>query len=190
MKENFKPALYKVLKHEGGFSHYPMDKGGPTNLGVTLATLRNFYADYDYGDLDGDGDIDINDIRLLDTMEKAAPVYKKYFWDRMKLDAFPSGIDFLMFDFGVNSGPQNAFKLLQRALNQANSVALVVDGIIGKKTREEVKRADIWALIKALLNERDVFYRKIIARDHSQEKFLNGWLNRVAKLAVDVRTFL
>ena len=182
MKENFMKSLELILKYEGGFSghNHDHDRGGPTNLGITLRTLQNFYNQYGYGDFDRDGDIDVDDIRLLDTIEKAAPVYKTYFWDAMKLDNYPSRVDFILFDFAVNSGPKNAVKLLQRALNKLQEYSLIIDGIAGPKVRSAMNKVDIELLICALLNERDIFYRKIVAMDHSQEVFLRGWLNRVA----------
>ena len=189
MKENFEKSLGFILKYEGGFSNQEFDKGSATNMGITLKTLQNFDKQFDYGDFDHDGDVDIDDIRLLDTPEEAAPIYKKYFWDAMKLDDYPSRIDFILFDFGVNSGPKNAVKLLQRALNKLQGYSLMIDGIAGPKTKEIVKKVDVGLLIRGLLNERDIFYRKIVAVNPSQEIFLKGWLNRVSQLAVDVRTF-
>ena len=191
MKENFDKCLTLLLspKYEGKFSNRKADRGGPTNQGITLKTLQKFYAEYDYGDMDADGDIDIDDIIALDTPKEAAPIYKKWFWDALNLDNYPSGIDFLMFDFAVNSGPFNAKKILQLSLNKLRC-RLDVDGIIGKKTINALQSTDRELLIKAMLNERDIFYRKIVANDLSQEMFLKGWLNRIAQLAVDVRRFI
>ena len=189
MKENFEKALLNILRYEGKFSNVKSDRGGATNQGITLKTLRQYHRETGWGDFDLDGDVDIDDIRLLDTPEKAAPIYKKYFWDMMKLDDYPSRIDFLLFDFGVNSGPTNAFKILQRALNKLGQSVGAIDGIVGRKTREALIKADKGLLIKQLLNERDIFYRKIVAVNPDQEVFLKGWLNRIANLAVDVRSF-
>ncbi len=189
MQENFDLSLIKILKYEGGFSNHPNDKGGPTNEGITLATLKEFYKEYDYGDLDGDQDIDIDDILLLDTPEEAAPIYKKYYWDKMHLDSFPAGVDFLMFDFGVNSGPKNAIRILQRALNRQNS-KLEVDGSLGPNTFNCVDISGHELLIGDMLKERDIFYRKIVSNDQSQSIFLKGWLNRLAKVKQEVNKFV
>ena len=189
MKENFLKSLALILKYEGGFSSHPFDPGGATNQGITLRTLQKFNEQYDYGDFDHNGDIDVDDIHLLDTPEKVAPIYKKYFWDMMKLDDFPNQIDFILFDFGVNSGPKNAFEILQRALNKMGQSVGAIDGVVGRKTKKALEKADKELLIRYLLNERDIFYRKIVAANPSQEIFLKGWLNRIASLAVDVRSF-
>ena len=53
-----------ILSFEGGFSNHPADKGGATNKGVTIATWRQVGYDKD-----GDGDIDVNDLRLITDKE-------------------------------------------------------------------------------------------------------------------------
>jgi lysozyme family protein len=189
MKENFDLSLEKVLQYEGGFSNHPKDRGGPTNQGITLSTMRDFYSEYDYGDLDGDGDIDIDDVLLLDTPEEAAPIYKKYYWDKMMLDDCPAGIDFLLFDFGVNSGPRNAVKILQKALNRQGAM-VDIDGVLGMVTFGAVAMADMEQLIPDMLKERDIFYRKIVASNPEQEVFLKGWMNRLADVRLSVQEFV
>jgi lysozyme family protein len=185
MKENFDISLLNVLKYEGKFVNNPLDKGGPTNLGITLSTLKSFFEDYDYGDLDGDGDVDIDDIKQLDTQEETSPVYKKYYWDRLKLDYIPSGIDFLLFDFGVNSGPKNAVKILQKSLNN-QGCNLEVDGVLGNNTISNISLADKNLLIKDMLDERKFFYLGIVENNPKQGVFLKGWLNRLKQISIDV----
>lgn len=189
MKENFDKALEKVLRYEGGFSNHLKDSGGATNQGITLATLKDFYVEYDYGDLDGDGDVDVNDILLLDTPEEVAPIYKKYYWDKMKLDHMLSGVDFLLFDFGVNSGPRNAIKILQKALNRQGT-KLAIDGSLGPVTYEKAIEAHQEQLILDMLIERNIFYRKIVAQRLDQSVFFRGWMNRLANVTKDVKEFL
>ena len=70
----------KILRYEGGFVNDPCDKGGATNMGVTLATWRQVGYDKD-----GDGDIDADDIRLL-TVSDAISVLKTNYWNRWKAD--------------------------------------------------------------------------------------------------------
>jgi lysozyme family protein len=189
MKENFKKALLLVLKDEGKFSDIPEDKGGPTNQGVTLKTLIDFHKNFDYGDMDNDGDIDINDIKLLDEPEEAAPIYKKWFWDVIKGDELPDKVDYVVFDSAVNHGPKVACIFLQKASNRLGS-KLTVDGRVGPYTIKKILAQDPMNLVVEILRERDIFYRKIVANDSSQEKFLKGWLNRIAGIAVTVKSFV
>jgi len=189
VKDNFEKSLKFILADEGGFSNRLNDRGGPTNLGITLKTLKNYYADYDYGDFDMDGDCDIDDLRLLDTPEEAAPIYKKWFWDVIRGDDLPAGVDYVVFDGAVNHGPKNTGIFLQRALNRWG-LTLKIDGIIGPVTIKAAATHGSSMFITDILRERDIFYRKIVAKDPSQIEFFQGWLNRLGKVAVNVRTFI
>lgn len=169
MKENWVKSLELLLKHEGGFVDDPHDRGSQTNMGISKKSYPN------------------EDIKNL-TVERAGEFYKRDYWNPMKCDNLPSGIDFLIFDFGVNSGSITAIKTLQRALNRFGC-NLVCDGFIGKRTlakAEELGRS----IITDLLNERRIFYDKIIQNDPSQERFRRGWMNRVDNLAVEVKEFI
>lgn len=169
MKENWVKSLKLLLKHEGGYVDDKTDRGGETNFGISKKSYPN------------------EDIKNL-TIERAGELYKRDYWTPMKCDDLPSGIDFLIFDFGVNSGNGTAIKTLQRALNRFGC-NLVCDGAIGKKTLArtiELGRS----IIPDLLNERRIFYDKVIQNDPTQERFRRGWMNRVDNLAVEVKEFI
>ena len=188
MKDNFEKALRFVLADEGKFSDIAADRGGPTNQGITLGTLMRYHAHFDYGDFDQDGDVDSDDIRLLDTPEEAAPIYKRWFWDAIRGDQLPTGVDYVIFDAAVNHGPKNAGKQLQKALNRWG-LDLKVDGSIGPVTIKAVVDHDGF-LVTDSLRERDIFYRKIVTCDPSQEVFFRGWMHRLAKVEANVKTFI
>ncbi len=127
---------------------------------------------------------------MLNTLELAAPIYKKYYWDKMKLDLFPSGPDFLMFDFGVNSGPRNAIKILQRSLNRYTNNAIDVDGVLGPQTMNKINNTNPKILVDSMLKERNIFYNKLISLNPSQEVFRKGWFNRLDRVSKEVQEFM
>ncbi len=98
MKENFDKCLEMILHHEGGYVNHPDDPGGETNLGVTKRVYEEWGGTKDMKDL---------------TVDDVAPIYKKNYWDRVKGDELPSGLDLCVFDFGVNAGTGRAAKYLQ-----------------------------------------------------------------------------
>ena len=163
MKENFDSWLVDVLKHEGEFVDHPNDPGGATNKGVTIGTLRRLGID-----VDGDGDSDIVDLRAL-RVEHVARVYRLFYWDAVRGDLLPSGIDGMVADFAVNSGPSRAAEHLQRA------VGAVVDGDIGPKTLELVRKADPVAVIEAVTKSRMRFLQRLAI----WPTFARGWTSRV-----------
>jgi lysozyme family protein len=117
MRENFAEALQHVLKHEGGFVNHPADPGGMTNLGVTKRVWEEWVG----------YEVDEKAMRAL-TPELVGPMYKAKYWDKVKGDDLPSGVDYIVFDAAVNSGPGRAAKWLQ------SCVGVEPDGGIGPKT--------------------------------------------------------
>src|SRR4029079_2888623 len=102
MIENWDKAFAEVIKSEGGYVNHPRDPGGPTNLGITQATLSRWLGRH----------ASVADVRAL-TRDKVKPIYKRNFWDVVKGDELPGGVDFAVYDFAVNSGPSRAARYLQ-----------------------------------------------------------------------------
>ncbi len=121
MNTNFEKSLAELLKHEGGFVNHPSDPGGATNLGVTQAVWEDWI----------DRTVTEENMKAL-TPAKVAPLYKELYWDRVKADKLPSGVDYLVFDAAVNSGVSRAAKWLQ------TTVGAVADGAIGEQTLKQV----------------------------------------------------
>lgn len=156
--KNFNSALKEVLKHEGGFVNHPQDPGGATNKGITIATYRKW--------VDRDGTID--DLKRI-TDDQVSKVYRSVYWNAIKGDDLPSGVDYAVFDFAVNSGPNRAAKYLQAVLG------VTQDGKIGPVTLEAAKKADASTLIDALCDRRMAFLKSLKTFD----TFGKGWTRRV-----------
>jgi len=159
---NFNACLAEILKHEGGFVNHSKDPGGMTNLGVTKATYEEWIGH----------PVSEAIMRKL-TPQLVGPLYKKKFWDMMKCDGLPKGLDLCVFDFGVNAGVKRSARMLQRLVGVSD------DGVIGPATLKavEARKAVIGthALITFFQAERRVYYKSL---SHFPT-FGKGWLRRV-----------
>jgi lysozyme family protein len=161
MNTNFEKSLAELLKHEGGFSAHPQDPGGVTNLGVTQAVWEDWI----------DRAVSEENMRAL-TPAKVAPLYKELYWDRIKGDKLPSGVDYLVFDAAVNSGVSRAAKWLQ------TTVAAVPDGAIGEQTLKLVLLTNPQMLIDKYSANRLAFLQRL----STWPTFGKGWERRVEEV--------
>lgn len=164
MQRNFERSMPLVLKHEGGFVNHPRDPGGATMKGVTLATFRQYVPGATVADLKAiSGDM-LNRI------------YRDGYWNEVRGDDLPAGVDYAVFDFAVNSGPNRAVKYLQAAVGEAQ------DGKIGPKTLAAAAKANPAGLINAICDARLAFMRRIKGSDGRLlwDTFGKGWSSRVA----------
>ena len=156
-KENFDKALKLVLEHEGGWVNHPRDPGGETNKGVTKAV-------YDaYRRMNGKS---IQSVQFV-TNDELQAIYRFQYWDKVQGDHLPSGLDYAVFDFAVNSGVSRASKYLQAV------VGVSQDGQIGVKTIAAIK--DAKSTINALCDRRMSFLRNL----GTFMAFGRGWTRRV-----------
>ena len=146
-----------LLKHEGGYVNHPRDPGGMTNLGVTKRVYEAWVG----------RKVDEAAMRAL-TPDDVAPIYRANYWDAVWGDHLPSGVDFSVFDWAVNSGPPRAIKALQRI------VGSVSDGIMGPKTMQAVMDMDAEKIIDLMHGERQRFYERLDTFD----TFGRGWTRR------------
>jgi lysozyme family protein len=169
MLSNWKQAFALMLKSEGGYVNNPLDPGGRTNLGVTQAVWESWVG----------RKVDEPEMRGL-TAEKVEPLYKKNYWDAVRGDELPVGLDYLVFDFGVNAGAGRSIKTLQTA------VGVTPDGGFGPMTMTAVQAIDPHELIEKFSQAKEDFYRSL-----SQfPTFGKGWLNRVADVKVKASSML
>src|SRR5258705_13210738 len=142
MKQNYEFCIKEVLKSEGDYTNDPADSGGETNFGITQRETSI-------------------PVRTM-TVEQAKAIYKKKYWDAVNADNLPSGVDYTVFDYGVNSGVARAKKVL----NSVNS-------------------PDAVKVINAINDERQAFLNNLAVRRPKDQKFLKGWTSRVSRVRAD-----
>ena len=157
-----------ILRWEGGFVDDPLDRGGATNMGVTIATWRQVGYDKD-----GDGDIDVDDLRQLTTDDVISRVLKPHYWDRWRADEIHNqSLANILVDWVWASGA-HGIKIPQRILG------VTVDGIVGPKTLAALNNRPAEDLFYQIRQARLNFVAQIIRNNPSQKRFINGWKNRI-----------
>lgn len=159
---NFRKAIEIVLKHEGGYVNDPLDAGGETNFGISKRSYPN-----------------LNIKRL--TRQEAIDIYKRDFWDKNRLEEIKSDdVATKLLDTIVNIGASPNAKIVQRVCNILTGSRLNVDGIMGTKTLTLVNTIDEQKFLEQFRELQELHYRKIVLKNPSQKKFLEGWLVRAA----------
>ena len=157
MRENFDKSLQLLLKHEGGFVNHERDPGGMTNLGVTKSVYEEWLG----------YEVDKQDMMKL-TPEDVAPIYLNNYWIKANCDELPSGLDYVVFDWAVNSGVSRSSKGIQKCCGAEP------DGVIGPKTLQLVLGQDTNFMIEKFKGVRQSFYEGL----NHFDAFGRGWTRR------------
>lgn len=143
---------------EGGYVDDPNDRGGPTNHGITQATLADWRGH----------PVSAADVEAL-SQEEATEIYQASYWKPICGDELPSGVDLIVFDSAVNQGPGTAAKLLQE------TVGVSADGHIGPQTLAAVSARDSVDTVNGMSAARLARYKQ----SPDWPTFHNGWTNRL-----------
>ena len=162
MKENYAQALKQVLKYEGGKVDDPRDPGGRTAYGVTQDTYNAWRKKQN---------LPTTDVYNISQTEVAA-IYRQEYWDRISGDSLPSGVDFAVFDYAVNSGVSRAAKTLQAV------VGVTQDGVIGPATIQAAKTY----VAMSVTNKRLAFMQSLSI----WSTFGKGWSARIADVKAQI----
>lgn len=162
MHSNFDTCLSLLLEHEGGYTNHPSDPGGPTNFGITIDDYRRY--------------VKVNattaDVRRM-KLDEAKIIYREKYWDAQRCDELPPGINYTIFDYGVNSGIGRSAKVLRRALGLPDNSNAITDIVIAA-----AHTADLKALVVDICDERLHFLRSL----KTWSVFGNGWGRRVSEV--------
>ena len=169
LQNNFDQCFEWLLAHEGGYVNNPRDLGGMTNLGVTASNWQNWTHSI------------ASETTMRDlTPDDVRPFYRVKYWNALSCDALPSGVEWAVFDFGVNSGILRSAKYLQRVLGVNQ------DGYIGQLTIDAAKVRDPKELIAAVCDARQEFLQSL----STFSQFGRGWLRRVNEVRTQAESLV
>lgn len=183
---DFQDAHKFTAKWEGGLSDHPSDRGGLTAYGASITFVRGIAETPNGRDflrsIDVQTPITSAVIRAIRPGQVAA-MFRRQFWDVLKLDNLPFRQAALLYDAAVNHGPTRAVILSQRGYNRCVTYGakLDVDGKLGPLTRKALE-TDTDKMVQAIIQARRDFYKSIVDNDPTQDAFLRGWLNRANAL--------
>lgn len=144
----------KIIEREGKstFTNDPLDKGGRTQYGISEKSNPEAWVD---------GRVDYAEARRI--------YARKYLSPFTGLESYPFYEH--LVDFGVTSGPVLVVSKLQEIVGAA------VDGRLGPETLDKVSKFK-GHLDVEIVKSRIKMIGRIVTKDPSQLKYLNGWLNR------------
>ena len=173
MEANFKQSLAWVRTSEGGNDDDPADSGGRTSRGITQREYDAYCrtAGLQHGDVWKAADYVVDDI------------YHRSYWMPYG-PVMPPGVDYMLFDDSVLSGPVAAIKTLQRALGVA------ADGHIGILTSEAIGKVNPRDLVDEIGAARVQRYKAIVENVPKDLKFLRGWDIRVEFVMHNAHTLI
>lgn len=164
MQANESQSLKWVLNHEGYISNDKYDPGGLTKWGIIQREYNAARAKWGKP---------AQSVRLM-TWDEMTAIYHFNYMTAIHYDELPDGIDNILFDMAVNSGPSAAIKIAQRVLCQLGH-AVTIDGILGPETLQALHDIDPTDFIRAFTNRHLVFFRSL----RTWWRFGTGWSARI-----------
>ncbi len=143
---SYDAALARLLVHEGGYTNHPADPGRTDQFRHHVVDYRKYVEpDATAADVKGDAARRSQGDLPRQILGRAAL--------RTKL---PAGVDYAVFDYGVNSGIGRSGKVLRRVLNLPDTTSVVTDAVI-----DAARAGDAKALIAAICDERLRFLQSL-----------------------------
>lgn len=162
----FEVAFQNILKTERGYVDHPLDRGGPTNYGVTISALSDHLG----------REIKPDEVRNI-SIETVKEIYKQNYWDRLKLsDVNDMSLSFALFDQCVNRGTRKVSEQIQKI------IGVLPDGVIGQTSIKAINSFNPKKLLLLFIKETQLEYIRIVIGNPGQLVFLKGWIIRSHKL--------
>lgn len=163
MKTNEGECTRRLLIHEGGNDDDPRDPGGRTSRGI-LQSEWNVYRKTRAG-----LPTDVWQAPQADVLN----IYDSLYWDALRSDDVPMGVDYAVFDYGVNSGIGRSGKVLRRVLGLPDSDWHVTDDVLKALDKRDAK-----VVASAICDERLVFLKGL----KTWSAYGRGWSSRVSEV--------
>lgn len=164
---NFEDSFNLLIDTERGLIYNRNDAGNWTGGKVGVGELKGTKYGISAASYPK---LDIKNLTITD----AKAIYKRDYWDKLKLDNIPERIRFDLFDTAVNSGCVTAAKLLQA------TVGVEEDGIIGLVTLTAVAKVGfIPDRLDKYFNAQRLLYITELS-DKNWDNFGKGWAKRIA----------
>lgn len=149
-----------------GWADDPLDSGGETMIGVTMATYTTYCRRKGYPKPTAERLRGIPFKHWLD-------VAKSMYWDKWKADTIESqSLANILVDWVWASGV-NGIKIPQQLLG------VTADGIVGAKTLGALNKQDPKDFFDKIKERRIVFIDRIIENRPNQVRFEKGWKRRI-----------
>lgn len=180
----FEKAHELVGIAEGGYVNDPKDNGGETIFGIS----RKFNPDFScWKQIDIWKSRGITDPKVLTKlakddkyfMDRVAAFYRGLYWNRCKCDELHDLIRYPVYSCAVNCGVSVASKFLQRAVDEKD------DGIIGRKSLVRLAGFPPREILDSFYSQWSNYYDRIVEKNPSQKRFINGWKNRIEQVKKD-----
>nr|WP_313671336.1 glycosyl hydrolase 108 family protein [Enterobacter mori] len=174
-RELFSKISGVILQHEGGYVNDPDDRGGETNMGITIATWRA------YAPTDLNIEATSSTLRNM-TKKQAEVIYYNHYW-------IPKGfcnlentkIVLMVYDWTITSG--RAVTQIRKMLRNEYNPNLVVSNTMDDDMIHCINAIEEQEqLLLRIAEIRKDYYRSLTITDgvpNTQVRFLNGWINRV-----------
>lgn len=173
----FRKAVTFVLIKEGalnfdgtpkddlGYVNDPTDSGGETKGGISKKAFPN---------------IDIKNL----TLEKIVSLYHVRYWRAAHCADWPAPVALIVFDAAVQHGPITSIELLQEI------ASVKADGQVGPITQAAVATLESGYLVTRYSLRRSRLYARIVVKNMTQSRFIEGWHNRLVDLVDSAWTYL
>ena len=144
-----------TIPSEGGYNNDPYDHGGETNFGISSSTYPR------------------EDIKNM-TRERANALLYRDYWNYNGIKTLPDDVVGIVFESAVNRGGPETIKDVHRTLG--------IDPpgtIIGNTTHERLRGMDHERFRNDFADRMRAHYLNRVEEEPTQERYLDGWLNRV-----------